>query len=137
MAQPSQQQGEPVVAEFDLADGQPSNGLEAVVEFVGPGADVRLAVIGLGEDVRDPEGDEPTEGQPLMVGVGLEVVVEELRETESDEEAEDQGDVVNPFVNEAEGGWHGGAPARHEEKRRCTAEKSQGEDPEQKSCKHT
>ena len=68
VAEPSQQQGEPVVAEFDLADGQPGDGLEAVVEFVGPGADVRLAVIGLGEDVGDPEGDEPTEGEPLSGG---------------------------------------------------------------------
>ena len=76
----AQEQGEAVVAEIDVADGQPGDGFEAVVEFVGPGADVGLAVIGLGEDVGDPEGDEPAEGESLMVGVWLEVLVEELGE---------------------------------------------------------
>ena len=86
-------------------------------------------MIGLGEDVGDPEGDEPTEGKPLMMGVGLEVVVQEVGEPELDQEAEDQGNVVDAFVNEAEGGRHGGAPTRRGEKRRCTAEESRGEDP--------
>jgi hypothetical protein len=105
--------------------------LEAVVEFVGPTADVGLAMIGLGEKVSDPEGNEPTERQSLMVGVGLEVVVEEVGEPELDQEAEDQRDVIDAFVNETECGRHGGAPTRRGEKRRCTAEESQREDPGQ------
>jgi hypothetical protein len=103
-AQPSQEQGEAVVGEVDVADGEPGDGFEAVVEFGSPGADVGLAVISLGEDVGDPEGDEPTEGEPPMVWMGLEVLVEEVGELESDEEAEDQGDVVDAFMSEAEGG---------------------------------
>jgi hypothetical protein len=129
VAQPSQEQGEAVISEVDLADGQPGDGLEAVVGFVGPGADMGLAVIGLGEDVSDPEGDEPTERKSLMVGMRLEVLIEELGEPELDQEAEDQGDVIDAFVNEAKWGRHGGAPTRVEEKRRCTAGGSPGEGP--------
>ena len=57
-----------------------------------------------------------------MVGMRLEVVVQELGEPELDEETEDQGDVIDAFVDEAECGWHGGAPTkRGGDKRRCTA----------------
>ena len=90
-----------------------------------------LAVIGPGEDVGDPERDEPTEREAAMVGVGLEVRVEEMGEAESDEEAKDQRDVVDAFVGEAEGGGHGGAPTRGGEERRCTAAGPRGKDPGQ------
>ena len=64
-----------------------------------------------------------------MVRVGLEVPVQEEGEPELDEEAEDQGDVVDPFVDEAERGRHGGAPTRREENRRCNAGQWQREEP--------
>jgi hypothetical protein len=89
---------------------------------------VGLAVIGLGEHGSDPQGDEPTERESLMVGMGLEVLVEEVGESELDQEAEDQGNVIDAFVNEAQCGRHGGAPTRRGEKRRCTAEGSPEED---------
>jgi hypothetical protein len=90
---------------------------------------VGLAVIGLGEDVGDPEGDEPAERESLMMRVRLEMLVEEVGEPELDQEAEDQGDVIDAFVSEAEGGRHGSSPTRRGEKRRCTAEGSRGEGP--------
>ena len=129
MAQPRQQQGEAVVGEIDVADGESGNRFEAVVELESPGADVGLAVVGLGEDVGDPESDEPTERKTLMVRMGLEVLVQEVGEPELSEEAEDQGDVIDPFVDEAECGRHGGAPTRYEENRRCTAGQWQREEP--------
>ena len=90
---------------LDVADGQPGDGFEAVVELVGPVADVGLAVIGLGEDVGDPEGDEPAEGESLMMGVWLEVTGRGDGGSRSlDEEAEDQGDVVDAFVSQVECG---------------------------------
>src|SRR6516165_10297227 len=64
-----------------------------------------------------------------MVRVGLEVPVQEEGEPELDEEAEDQGDVVDAFVDEAECGRQGGAPTRGEENRRCTAGQWQREEP--------
>ena len=64
-----------------------------------------------------------------MVWVGLEVLIKELREPESGQEAEDQGDVIDAFVSESEGGRHGGAPTRRVGERRCTAEDSREEDP--------
>jgi hypothetical protein len=102
VAQPRQQQGEAVVGEIAVADGESGDRFEAVVELESPGADVGLAVVGLGEDGGDPESDEPTERKALMVRVGLEVLVQEVGEPELDQEAEDQGDVIDPFVDEAE-----------------------------------
>jgi hypothetical protein len=64
-----------------------------------------------------------------MVWVRLEVLVEEVWEPELDQEAEDQGDVVDAFVSQAECGRHGGAPTRRGEKRRCTAGEWRGEGP--------
>ena len=42
------------------------------------------------------------------MGVGWEGLVEELREAELDEEAEEQGDVIDAFVGQLHGGVHGG-----------------------------
>ena len=47
-----------------------------------------------------------------MMGVGWEELVEELREAELDEEAEEQGDVIDAFVGQLQGGVHGGAPTK-------------------------
>ena len=122
VAESGEEQGEAVVGEIDVADGLSGEGFEGVMEIASPVADVGLAVVGVGEDVGDPDGDEPAEGESLMVGVGREVLVEELGEAELDEEAEEQGDVIDAFVGQLQGGVHGGAPTRAGEKRRCTAE---------------
>ncbi len=79
-----QDEGEAVVGEVDVADGLAGAGFEGVVEIIDPVADVGLAVIGLGEDVDDPDGDEPALGKPLMEGVRGEELVEELGEAELD-----------------------------------------------------
>jgi hypothetical protein len=47
-----------------------------------------------------------------MVGMGLEVLVEEVGESVWDQEAENQGNVIDAFVNETQCGRHGGAPTR-------------------------
>src|SRR5262249_32276286 len=70
-----------------------------------------------------------TEGESAVVRVRLEVRVEELGKAESDEEAQDQWDVVNAFVTEAEGGGHGGAPARGGGEGRFTAARSRRKEP--------
>jgi hypothetical protein len=114
-------QGEAVVAEVDVAEGLSGDGFEGMVERVGPGADVGLAVIGLGEDVSDPDGDEPSLGESLMVGVGLEVLVEEMGETKLDQESEEQRDVIDAFVSQLQGSFHGVAPTSHGGKPRCIA----------------
>ena len=60
--------------------------------------------------------------------MGGEELVEELRKAELDEEAEEQGDVIDAFVGELQGGVHGGAPTKAGEKLRCTAEEENNED---------
>jgi hypothetical protein len=43
-------------------------------------------------------------------GVGWEMAVEDLGELELDEEAQEQGHVIDPLVGQFEGGVHGGSP---------------------------
>ena len=96
-------------------------GFEGVLKFLGPGLDGGLAVVGAGEDVGDPDGDEPAVGESLVEGMGGEVAVEDLGELELDQEAQEQGDVIDAFVGQFEGGVHGGSPTRVWGKPRCIA----------------
>ena len=61
-------------------------------------------MVGLGEDVGDPDGDEPAVGETLVEGMGREMAVEDLGEAEFDQEAQQQGDVIDAFVSQFEGG---------------------------------
>ena len=45
-----------------------------------------------------------------MEGVGGVVPIEDLGEMELDEESEEQGDVIDAFVGQFEGGVHVGSP---------------------------
>src|SRR4051812_8411975 len=67
-------------------------------------------MIGAGEDVSDPGSDEPAAGESLVEGVGREMAVEDLGETEPGEEGQEQRHVIDAFVGQFEGGVHGGAP---------------------------
>jgi hypothetical protein len=78
VAEPSEQEREAVVGEIEVADGQSGGGFKGMVEALDPIADVGLTVIGLREDVGDPEGDEPSVGEPLVEGMGSEELIEDL-----------------------------------------------------------
>ena len=69
-------------------------------------------MVGAGEDVSDPDGDEPAVGESLVERVGREMAVEDLGELELDEESQEQGHVIDAFVGQFEGGVHGGSPTR-------------------------
>jgi len=105
-----EQQGQAVVAELNGAEGLAGEGLKGVLDFLGPGLDRGLSVVGVGEDVGDPNGDEPSIGESLVKGVGREVSVEDFRELKLDEKPEEEGDVIDAFVGQFEGGIQGGAP---------------------------
>jgi hypothetical protein len=107
-----QEQGQTVVAELNGADALADEGFEGVLKFLGPGLDRGLAVVGAGEDVGDPHGGEPAVGESLVEGVGREVAVEDLGELEPDQEAQEQGDVIDTFVGQFESSVHGGTPTR-------------------------
>ena len=49
---------------------------------------------------------------PWWRGWAREVAVEDLGELELDQEAQEQGDVIDTFVGQFEGGVHGGTPTR-------------------------
>jgi len=59
-----------------------------MVQVGGPVAVVALAVVGLREDVGDPDGDEPTVGEPLMERMRWEMAIEFLGKAKLDEEAQ-------------------------------------------------
>src|SRR5262249_29507462 len=107
-----QDQAQAIVGELDGTNRLADEGLEGVPESVGPGLDGGFAVVGAGEDIGDPGGDEPAGGEPLVEGMRREVSVEDLRELELAEEAQEQGDVIDTFVGQFEGGAHGGSPTR-------------------------
>jgi hypothetical protein len=67
-------------------------------------------MIGVGEDVSDPDGDEPAVGESLVEWVWREMAVEDLGEAELDQEAQEQGDVIDAFVGQFESGVHGVSP---------------------------
>jgi hypothetical protein len=107
-----------------------------VVEIVDPVADRGLAMIGLGEDIGDPEGNEPALGESLVQGVRGEELVEDLGEAELDQEAEEQRDVIDAFVRQLQGGFHGGAPTKPGERLGCTAVEGVGGGTRKRTCKH-
>jgi hypothetical protein len=107
-----QEQGQAVVAELDGPEALADEGLEGAVKFLGPGLDGGLAVIGVGEDVGDPDGGEPAIGETLVERMGREVAVEDLGESELDEEAQEQGHVIDSFMGQFEGSDHGGSPTK-------------------------
>jgi hypothetical protein len=112
VAEAFEDQGEAVVGEFDGANGLVDEGLEAVAETIDPLLDMGLAVVGLGEDVSDPDGDEPAVGKTLVEGMGREMAVEDLRELELDQESQQQGYVIDAFMSQFEGSGQDRSPPR-------------------------
>src|SRR5262249_7861637 len=112
VGEPLQDQGQAIVGELDRTDRLADGRLEGVPQSVGPGLDGGLAVVGAGEDVGDPDGDEPTVGEPLVERVWWEMPGQDLGGLELYQEAHEQGDVIDPFVSQFERDVHGGSPAR-------------------------
>ena len=107
-----QDQGQAVVAELDGPDRLADEGLEGVLEVLGPGLDGGFAVVGAGEDVSDPDGDEPSVGESLVERVWGEMAVEDFGESEVAEESQEEGYVIDTLVGQFQGGVHGGSPTR-------------------------
>jgi hypothetical protein len=107
-----QDQGQAVVGELDGSDGLAAEGLKGVPKFVGPGLDGGFAMVGAGEDISDPGGDEPAVGESLVEWMRWKMAVKDLGELELDEESQEQGNVIDAFVGQFEGSVHGGSPTR-------------------------
>ena len=136
IAEAFQDQGEAIVAELDGPNGLADEGLEGVLEAVDPLLDVGLAVVGLGEDVSDPDGDEPAVGETLVEGMGREMAVEDLGEAEFDQEAQEQGHVIDAFVGQFQGGVHGRTPTRSSGKASLYREGRPGRKIQEKEREH-
>jgi hypothetical protein len=112
VGEPLEDQGQAVVGELDGTNRLSQESFEGVLESLGPGLDGGFAMVGLGEDVNDPDGDEPSVGEPLVERVGWEMAVEDLGELEFLEEGQEEGHVIDTFVGQFEGGVHGCSPTR-------------------------
>ncbi len=112
VGQSLEDQGQAVVGELDGSNRLSQGRLEGVLESLSPGLDGRLAVVGAGEDVSDPDGDEPSVGESLVERVGWEMAVEDLGELELGEESQEQGHVIDTLVGQLQGVVHGGSPTR-------------------------
>ena len=88
IAETFQDQGQAVVAELDGPNGLADDGLDGVPKTLDPLLDVGLAVVGLGENVGDPDRDQPAVGETLVEGVRREMAVEDLGKLELDQKAE-------------------------------------------------
>ena len=107
VAEAFEDQGQAVIAEIDRANGLADEGFQGVSEAVDPLLDVGLAVIALGEDVGDPDGDQPAVGESLVEGVWWDDAVDGLGDTESDQEADQQWDIIDALVDQIRGGAAG------------------------------
>jgi hypothetical protein len=73
---------EAIIGKLHGAEGLAENSFERVLMATGPILDRNLAMVGLGKDEGEPDGGEPTIGNPLMETMGAQVVVQDLRETQ-------------------------------------------------------
>ena len=124
IAESAEDQGQAVVVERDGPDGLSEERLEGPPEALDPRLDVRLAVVGLGEDGDDPDGDQPTVGEPLMERMRGEMAVEDLGQPKLAQEPQEhrhvidplvsqfQGGIIDPLVSQFQGGIHVAAPTK-------------------------
>jgi hypothetical protein len=59
---------------------------------------VGLAVVSLGENVRDPDRDQPAVGESLVEGVRRELAIDDLGKPEFHQEAQQQGNIIDTLV---------------------------------------
>ena len=78
--------------------------LQGVLEALDPLLDGGLAVVGPGEDVGEPDGDQPAVGKSLMERMGRELAIDDLGDAEFDQEAQQQGHVIDPLVGQFQSG---------------------------------
>ena len=93
-------QGEAIVGKVDGAEWLARDRFEGMVQVGGPVADVALTVVGLREDERDPDGDEPAVGEPFMERMCWEMAIESPGKAKLDEKAQEHGPIVDTFVSE-------------------------------------
>ena len=65
-----------------------------------PVLDTDFAVIGLGQEERQPDGRQPTIGQTPVEVVRAQVPLQDYRKMELLHEAEKQWYIIHPFVGE-------------------------------------
>src|SRR6185437_1163712 len=73
---------------------------QSMMQTFRPLLDMDLGVVAPGENERNPRGGQNPVGQTLMVAVTAKVAVEQLRETQLLGQSDEQGDVIDSFVQQ-------------------------------------
>ena len=98
LVETAQDNAQAIIAELDGTKGLAQEGLEGVGMALRPVLDGGLAVIGLREEEGDPGGRQGTVAEPPLEVMGAEVAVEQFRQSQLLDDADQQGDVIDPFV---------------------------------------
>src|SRR3954451_5228588 len=76
------------------------------MEALRPLLNMDLGVVAPGEDEGDPAGGQGAVRQPVVVAVTAEVAVEQFGKAQLLGQADEQGDIIEPFVQRAGGCIH-------------------------------
>jgi hypothetical protein len=94
----AQHDAEAVVGKFGGAEVLVQQGCQRVLVTQGPVLDGHLAVVGLGEDEGNPRGSQGAIGETLVEVVVAQMALQDVRQAELFDDAEEEGDVIHAFV---------------------------------------
>ena len=98
----AQDDTQPVIGEFDGANGMAPKTLQQMLMALGPVLNADLAVVAFREEKSNPGGGEDAVGQSLVQVMAAKVTLEKLGQTELLQEAKKQRDVIDAFVPQQE-----------------------------------
>jgi hypothetical protein len=98
IVQSPEEDAEAIVGAFDGPDGLSEQGIEEMNAFGSPILDVDFAMTGFGENESKPDTHERAIGNPFMEVMGSQMLLKDLRQLHLIEEAEQQWNVVDPFM---------------------------------------
>jgi hypothetical protein len=87
-----------VIGELDGPEVLLEQGRQGLLVTQRPVLDGDLAMVGLGEDEGNPGGRQRAVAESLMVVVRAEMALQDVRQSELLDDAQEQGDVVHAFV---------------------------------------
>ena len=100
LGEPVQDDAQAILTQFHGAQRQPDQAFERHAVSLRPLLHHRLAVVAGREDEGEPDRGQPAIAKPFVVAVVAQVPVQQFRETQPLHQADEQRQVVDPFVGE-------------------------------------
>src|SRR5206468_2769924 len=98
LMKPAEHDAEAVVGELGRSEVLLEQGSQGLLVAQRPVLDGYLAMVGLGEDEGNPGGSRRAVAESLMEVVRAQMALQDVRQPELLDDAEEQGDVVHAFV---------------------------------------